>query len=129
MYQERALLFVYNNDSGMLQNFKQYSLCSSPVAGGGCNLTALTHSPVGMKKDWKRFVRELSIPAQFLDKNEFKTEFRSADTTFPCVLVKEGSRISVLVTTEEINRCRELEDLMGVIRVRLSLVPGPGIPG
>lgn len=123
MYQERTLLFVYNNDSGMLQNFKQYSLSLSPVTIRGCNLVALTHSPVGMKKDWKRFIRELNTPSRSLNKNEFIAEFRGVDTTYPCVLLKDGSTISVFITTEEINRCRELEDLTGLIQERVSRIP------
>lgn len=127
MYQVRSLLIVYNNDSGMLQNFKQYSLSPSAVSSRGCNLAALTHSPVGMKKDWKRFVRELNIPSRFLDKNEFMAEFRGASTSYPCILLKDGGMLSVLVTTEEIGRCRELEDLMGLLRERIPQVPTPHI--
>jgi len=128
MYQDESLLFVYNNDSGMLQNFKQYSLSTSTSCSGGCNLAAITHSPVGMKKDWKRFIRELNSPTRFLDKNEFSCEFRGVTTMYPCILRKNGSMLSVLVSTEEINRCRELEDLIGLIRQRLSLVPAPFLP-
>lgn len=111
----------------MLQNFKQYSLGPASVSCGGCNLAALTHSPVGMKKDWKRFVRELNIPSRFLDKNEFIAEFLGASTSYPCILLKDGSMLSVLVTTEEIGRCRELEDLMGLLRERIPQVPTPHI--
>ena len=129
MYQDLSLLFVYNNDSGMLQNFKQYSLSTSASSRGGCHLAAITHSPVGMKKDWKRFIRELNLPSRFLDRNEFSSEFREVTTTYPCILRKSGNTLSVLVSTEEINRCRELEDLIGLVQQRLQFVPAPLIPG
>ena len=129
MSQDQSLLVVYNHDNGMLQNYKQYSLNTPLSCKGRCNLAAITHSPVGMKKDWKRFIRELGIPSRFLDKNEFCSEYGNGLTTYPCILIRTRSTLSVLVSTDEINRCRELEDLIGLLRQRLSPHPTPFITG
>lgn len=117
----KTLLFVYNADSGVLPGMKDYSSKTGASPGKDlCNLTALTHSPIGMKKDWKRFVKELGIPARFLNRNEFFYEVGTGITTFPSILVQAGKDLLVVVSTDEINRCQSLEDLICLIQPRCT---------
>lgn len=119
----KTLLFVYKTDSGVLQSLKNYS--TGTGAGSGpdiCTLSAVTHSPVGMKKEWKRFLKDLRIPSRSLDRNEFSFEFGQIQTSFPVVLVQEGTELAVLIGTEELNRCRNLDDLMLLVKERLSQI-------
>ena len=124
MPQEKTLLFVCNSDSGVLPKIKNYSSDKTGSKPESCILSALTHSPVGMKKEWKRFIRDLTIPSRILDRNEFCAEFGSGITTFPVVLLRTGKILSMLISTEELNRCRELEDLMKLLSQRMC----QGIP-
>jgi len=123
MFSEGTLLFVSNCDSGVLPQIKDYSAHASTPRADGCSLSALTHSPVGMKKEWKRFLKEQHLPSRVLDRNEFSAQFGSGITTFPVVLIRTSGGLRVLVSTDELNRCRELEDLMGLLQQRLSPVP------
>jgi hypothetical protein len=116
----KTLLLVHNIDSGVLQSLQDYS--TSKVSGSGadsCILSRVTHSPVGIKKEWKRFLKDLSIPSRSLDRNEFLHEFGNRPLTFPVVLFKNGTELSVLISTEELNRCRDLSDLILLIREAL----------
>jgi len=123
MFSEGTLLFVSNSDSGVLPQIKNYSAHAAVPRADGCNLSALTHSPVGMKKEWKRFLKEQRLPSRVLDRNEFSAQFGSEVVTFPVVLIRTGAGLRVLVSTDELNRCRELEDLMGLLQQRLCPVP------
>jgi hypothetical protein len=123
MPQEESLLFVSNSDSGALPLIKNYSGNSATSRSDGCNLSMLTHSPVGMKKEWKRFIREQKLPSRALDRDEFHAEFGSAITTFPVVLVRTGRGLAVLISTDELNRCRSLEDLISLLQQRLAPLP------
>jgi hypothetical protein len=116
----RALVFVYNLDSGVLPKIKDYSAPGSPPVAESCNLFILTNSPIGMKKEWKRFIKDLDIPARFLSRNEFSSEFGTGLTTFPAILVHEGKDLSRIISAEEINQCRTLEDLINLVRQRFS---------
>jgi hypothetical protein len=119
----KTLLFVNNTNSGVLLSLKDFSAGKSASYGAGiCNLSVITHSPVGMKKEWKRFLKDLEIPSRFLDREEFLSEFTFAHpkTTFPLVLVQKGTELSVLIETEELNRCRDLNDLIHLMKQRLS---------
>ncbi|MFA4860816.1 hypothetical protein [Methanoregula sp.] len=123
MSQEETLLFVSNSNSGVLPQIKNYSDHLSASHSEGCHLSALTYSPVGMKKEWKRFIREQKIPSRALDREEFRAEFGSIAMTFPVVLVRTRRGLSVLISTDELNRCRSLEDLMNLLQQRLAPIP------
>jgi hypothetical protein len=84
-----------------------------------CILSRVTHSPVGIKKEWKRFLKDLRIPSRSLDRNEFLHEFGNHPLTFPVVLFRNGTELSVLISTEELNRCRDLSDLIHLVREAL----------
>ena len=116
----KTLLVVYNTNSGVLDSLKNYSTGMAPASGADiCTLSAITHSPVGMKKEWKRFLKDLDIPSRTLDRNAFSSEFGHYKTTFPVVLVQKGTELEVLIGTEELNRCRDLSDLILLMKQRL----------
>jgi len=117
----KTLLCVYNADGGVLPGMKDYSTGGSQ-GKDSCHLTAITYSPIGMKKDWKRFIRELGVPARFLNRNEFTSEVGFGLTSYPTILVQVGKDILQVVSTEEINRCQCLEDLMSLVQQRIASI-------
>jgi hypothetical protein len=76
-----------------------------------------------MKKDWKRFVRDLGIPSRFLNRNEFISEIGAGLITFPAILVQIGKDLLVVASSDEINRCGSLDDLISLIRQRSLEIP------
>jgi len=118
-----SLLFVYNLDSAVLQSLHDYS--SSKTAPAGVDpspLMTLTYSPLGIKKEWKRFLKELAVPSRSISRDEFVMEFGHLKVTFPVVLNQKGPALSILISTEEIQQCRDLSDLIALVRERLPLV-------
>jgi hypothetical protein len=121
----KTLLFVYNANSGILPGMKDYTSKAGASQGkDSCNLTAITHSPIGMKKDWKRFVKEFGIPARFLNRNEFVSEVGSGLITFPAILLNTGNDLLMVASSEEINMCRSLEDLIYLVQSRCANICG-----
>lgn len=117
----KSLLFVYNQDSSMLQAIKDYTASTfAAPRTDDCTLSAITHSPVGMKKEWKRYLRDLKIPSRFLNRNEFFTEFGYFQTTFPVVLLQKGKELAVLICSEELDRCGTLNDVITLIEQHLQ---------
>jgi hypothetical protein len=123
MPDSRTLLFVHNLDSGVLQSLHDYS-SAKPVSSKSdpCTLTIMTNSPVGMKKEWKRFLKDCAIPSRTLDRDEFLSEFGSRPVTFPVVLLKKGTELSIFISTEELNRCHDLSDLILLVEERIPRV-------
>jgi hypothetical protein len=123
----KVLIFVYNTNSSVLEALKDYT--AGPAAAPEkdiCTLCALTHSPVGMKKEWKRFLKNVGIPFRFLNRDEFLSEFGNNRTAFPCVLVQEGKDLKLLTGIEELNRCRDLTDLILLMEQHLAPDKGSG---
>jgi hypothetical protein len=118
----KTLLIVDNINTGVLQPFKNFSAGAAAVSGAGTHtLSKLTHSPVGVKKEWKRFLKDLDIPSRTLERSEFLSEFSSEhhQATFPVVFVQKGNDLVVLISTEELNQCKDLNDLIVFLRQRL----------
>lgn len=118
----KTLLLVDNTNSGVLEPLKDFSAGTAAASGAvTLTLSSITHSPVGMKKEWKRFLKELEIPSRTLEKIDFLAEFgsRYQQTTFPVVLMQKGTDLSILINTEELSRCRDLNDLILLLRQRL----------
>lgn len=84
-----------------------------------CNLYALTFSPIGMKKEWKRFIQNLGIPATFMPRDEFSTAYHHSPAAFPAIYLEEGGVLTVFLDREEINRTSDLEELISLVRQHL----------
>jgi hypothetical protein len=122
MPDSKTILFVYNLDSGVLQSLHDYSGSKSAAShAGACPLTKITHSPLGIKKEWKRFLKDLKIPSRSLDRDEFIGEFGQRQITFPVVLLNEGAALSLILSTEEIGLFNDLSDLISIIEKRIAL--------
>lgn len=118
----KTLLIVDSTNKGVLEPLKDFSSGATAASGGGTRtISSITHSPVGMKKEWKRFLKDLDIPSRTLDKNEFQGEFGSGlhQITFPVILTQNGSELTILAGTDEIRQCRDLNDLVILLKQRL----------
>ena len=118
----KTLLIVDNTDSGVLPSLKDFSAGTIAATGAGTRtISTMIHSPVGMKKEWKRFLKELEIPSRTLERSEFTSEFGTGHPrmTFPVVFIQTGTELAVLLSTEELSQCRDLHDLILIMRQRL----------
>lgn len=78
-----------------------------------------------MKDEWRAFIDNLKIPAEFLRPDEFLKMLETCprnmnDAESPSVFLSKDERINLLVTCDEINRCKALRDLMNLIVEKLS---------
>lgn len=115
----RLLLFVYTCDRGNLSAMKDYSQPDAADKVSGCRLLMLTSSPVGTKKEWKRFIHDLKIPARFLYRDEYEEEFGALLTTLPAIFLHTDRTRNLLVSGDELGRIQSLEDLIALVKERL----------
>ncbi len=90
-------------------------------------LYTLTYGTIHMKDEWKTFIDNLKKPAEFLHHDEFlkmlETRLRNMNNVeSPSVFLSKDERINLLVTSDEINRCNALRDLMNLIVEKLSSI-------
>ena len=119
----KTILFIYNTNNGALKSLLDYFAGSASADETDvCRLNALTSSAAGIKKEWKGFLKDLNIPSRLLDRNEFFWEFGEMQTSFPVVLIQSGAELAVLVGTETLNQCSDLNDLIHLMQQRLLQV-------
>ena len=109
------IVFVYNADSGVMNTVTDYFQKIVSPSTYSCRLCAVTYGNLGMKGEWKKFIENLPIPSQFLHKDEFYEEYDMDDVAFPCAFLKKGDEMELFITSEEINACSSLDDLMDLV--------------
>jgi hypothetical protein len=73
-----------------------------------------------MKRVWRNFLGNLSYHKVFFHKKEFKKAHPEyAYLELPSILVKDGDKISVLITAQEINAVENVDDLIGLLGQKL----------
>jgi hypothetical protein len=112
---EETLIFVYNADSGIFNELKDYVHKAVSPSTYGCNLCAVTFGALGMKNDWKSFIEGLDLPVEFSHRDEFSERYPSMDAQFPAAFVKKGSDISLLIAHTEINKAKSVDDLIQLV--------------
>jgi hypothetical protein len=123
------LILVYNAESGFFNIVKDGLHKIVSPSTYHCNLCALTYGTVKMKDEWKTFIDKLKIPTEFLHRDEFLRKLKShphniKDAKFPAVFLDKGGKISLLITHNEINECKTLNDLMNLITNKLASITG-----
>jgi hypothetical protein len=121
-----SLIFVYALDGGLYNGISHYAHKIISPSTYPCNLCAVTNSMLGTKREWANFIRELGTPTEFLHRDEFiKAYPKAQQNSFPAVFRSSGDGdLQVLITSSEINECRELSALISLLsdRVKTSQV-------
>ena len=117
---ERTLLFVYNADTGLFSVVTDYAHKILSPKTYPCNLCAITYGNMGMNKKWKEFIARLTVPIEFLHRDEFLKRYKLEDTQLPAAFIKRGESISMLITHSEINECTSVKDLMNLVAKKIE---------
>lgn len=109
------LLFVYNADSGFLNMLKDWTHKIISPTTYNCQLCALTYGNTGMRKEWHKFISNLSFEVIFLHRDELNKQYPNLkDTSLPCVFIEHqhSKSIEVILDAETINKQRTLDQLI-----------------
>jgi hypothetical protein len=116
------LVFVYAVDGGFFNSLSNYAHMLLSPSTYQCNLCALTDGALGPKKAWTKFLKELHLPTEFLHRNELAQEHPTISGELPAVYVERDGELQILITREEITRCRRLEELISLVRDKAETV-------
>ncbi|MET0624578.1 MAG: hypothetical protein ABW250_16490 [Pyrinomonadaceae bacterium] len=124
-----ALVFVYNADSGVFNTLADAAHKIFSPQTYQCNLCVLTHTAVGMRGEWKRFIEGLDAPSEFLHADELRARYGVEGVPLPAVFKSGGEKLEVLLDADSINACRTLDDLKRLLnREGVGARPAPNIP-
>ena len=119
-----SLVFVYALDGGLFNGVTHYAHKIISPKTYPCNLCAITNNMLGTKREWATFINGLGISTEFLHQDEFKQAHPNAkQNAFPAVFHLSGNGdLQVLVTSSEINECRDLSALISLVGDRVKLL-------
>jgi len=114
------LIFVYNADSSV---FSQISDAVKKVITPSkyeCNLCMVTYGPISMKEEWREFLNALPFEKEFLHRDEFQKQYPElAGTKLPAIFISQNNTLSSLISAEEINKQRNVENLKKLLMTRI----------
>jgi hypothetical protein len=113
-----ALVFVYNADSGLFNALADAAHKIFSPRTYQCNLCALTHTAVGMRGEWRRFLDGLDSRPEFLHADELRERYGVAGVPLPAVFIRKGENVEVLAGADSINACGTLDELKRLILSR-----------
>jgi hypothetical protein len=116
-----SLIFVYNADSGMANALLDTGRRIFKPQDYPCPLCMVTYGPFGMKNDWKQFIAKLPFSVTFLHKNELPTGLQKGLKDFPCMVLQEAERTSILIGGKEFQKITDLATLQHKVTTALSL--------
>jgi hypothetical protein len=118
-----TLIFVYNANGGLFNTLADVAHKIFSPETYSCNLCALTHGNLGMRREWKQFVESLGRPAEFLHADELKASYGIEGIRLPAVFTREAGGLRELIGAKEINSCRTMSELERLILEKVSVGP------
>jgi len=112
---EKKLLFVYNANSGLVNNWLDIAHKIVKPETYACDLCALTHGSFREKQIWKDFRQEFAMPMEFYHKDEFLKKYKSKwlpSCEFPIILVADGHAMEPYITAKDFEEINSVEVLM-----------------
>jgi hypothetical protein len=115
------LLFVYNANGGLINGLFDFAHKNLSPKTYSCNLCAITYGNLGMKKEWKNYLKNIPYSIRFFHKDEFAQKYPdSCLEPLPTLFVKEkDAPLRVLVSADEINAARNIADLQKILDQKL----------
>ena len=116
-----TIILVYNGDSSLFAQATAYVQKFIPTSTNVCNLCHLSYGKLGMKAEWKRFIRGLPYNVMTQHRDEFRLKFPDMfDSSLPAILVRKGNEIIELLSNDEISSAHDISQLKNLIIKKLG---------
>jgi hypothetical protein len=123
------IVFVYNADGSVAGKVKDFLHKIVRPSTYDCQLCAVTYGFAGMKSEWRNFVASVDASVAFLHRDELGLDHLGIiGSPFPGAWRRfDGEPWEVLLDAPTLRACERLDDLIGVLQVRLGTAAGPTI--
>ena len=116
---ELKLIFIYNADSGPISLMKDFFHKVLKPSTYECNLCAVSFGNFGMKKEWKNYIDNLDVPAEFLHRDQFIKQYDVKNAQFPSAYLKTDSKLELFISQDEMNELQSVEELIRIVIKKL----------
>ena len=112
----KKLVFVYNADAGFFHALSDFAHKIVSPDTYPCSLCMLTHGKLGMREEWKSFVEGLELPAEFLHRDEFKSNYPGFTELLPAVFLVTDQLPEVVVDSNQLNSLDSVQELIQLVK-------------
>ena len=116
---ELKLIFIYNADSGPISLMKDFFHKVLKPSTYECNLCAVSFGNFGMKKEWKNYIDNLDVPAEFLHRDQFLKQYDVENAQFPSAYLRRDSKLELFMSQDEMNELQSVEELIRIVHKKL----------
>ena len=116
---ESELIFVYNAKSGMVNELLDFAHKIVSPSTYNCNLCAISYGNFTMKKKWSDYISSLPVRSTFTYKDKV-SEYGYNNIELPSIIFRNGSRSKVIISSEEINKLKKIDQLINILSDRLK---------
>lgn len=111
------LIFVYNSDGTIASLVKDTAHKLVSPSTYPCNLCRITYPGVTMQEDWQKFIQSLPHEVIFLHRDEFHKQYPDQKAIpLPAVFVENASGLSLLIPHAEINKAKNVGELIETVK-------------
>lgn len=118
------LLVVYNADSGLRAAAADWLHKLLSPATYPCDLCALTHGHLGMRRQWADLVARLPLPVGTLHRDEWQRQWPGNPAPLPALLLESHGAVETLIGPEAL---AGLDDVPALERLLVSLLSRRGL--
>jgi hypothetical protein len=114
------LILVYNADDGLFNAITDTIHKVMSPSTYECSLCRFTYGMTGMLKNWRSYLAGVKADKIFLHRSEFQKKYPNCEEALPAIFAEKENGIQILVSTEEINACENLEELISIVDERIG---------
>ncbi len=115
------LVFVYNANAGLLAGALDSIHKTLSPDSYACNLCALTHGLITMRPQWRQWLKQLPVEADFYHRPDFRLAFpKLAGEPLPLVGKVEQGRFTMLLDADALGKLDNVDQLVAALRAKLA---------
>lgn len=115
------LVFVYNADAGLAAGLLDLVHKTLSPSTYPCSLCGVTYGPLGMKTQWRDWLKSLPYESVFFHRPDFRTAYPAfADRPLPLIGRDGDDGLIELLGAAQLARLTTLDALIAALRERLE---------
>ncbi len=116
------LVFVYNANAGLLAGAIDSVHKTLSPDSYACNLCAVTHGIFAMRPQWRQYLKELPIDADFYHRPDFRVAFpQLAGERLPLVGRVEQEQFTILLDADALGKIATVDELVAALQTKLAI--------
>ena len=114
------IVFIYNAKSGTVNSLIDWAHKIVSPDTYECSLCSMTYDNFGKRAEWSKFLREIKVKSSFIYKDHIMNDQNLKDASLPCAYLKKSNDIRLLISSDEMNAYKDLEELIVGLRKKLE---------